>query len=293
MRNVMLIVNPKSGKSGIRTKLLDVIDVFVKADYNLTIYISQHVGDARKKAKEEAGEYDTIICSGGDGTLDEVISGVMESGKRCAVGYIPAGSTNDFANSLQLPKNEVAAAERIVENNEFPCDIGKFNDDFFVYIAAFGIFTDVSYETPQDMKNMLGHLAYVLEGMKKLAAIKTYHIDAVADGEEVSGEFIFGMVTNSTSVGGFKNITGKNVKLDDGVFEVTLIRAPQNIMDLNAIITALLTQTPNEKYMFQTRAKDVEINFENEVPWTLDGEYGGDHSHVRIRNAKKALTLLV
>ncbi|MDO5540317.1 MAG: YegS/Rv2252/BmrU family lipid kinase [Eubacteriales bacterium] len=291
--DVMYIVNPKSGKGSIRGKLLDIIDIFVKADYNLTIYISQHAGDARAKAGKEAGNVDVIICSGGDGTMDEVISGVMDSEKKCAVGYIPSGSTNDFANSLKLPKNVITAAQRIVEHNEFLCDIGEFNDDFFVYIAAFGLFTDVSYETPQDMKNVLGHLAYILEGMKKLAAIKTYHLNARIDGEEISGDFLYGMITNSTSVGGFKNITGKHVKLDDGVFEVTLIRAPQNIVELNTIIGALLTQTPDETYMYQVRAKNIEIDFDSEVSWTLDGEYGGEHQHVKIRNNEKALTLLV
>lgn len=290
---VLYIVNPKSGKGSIRNQLLDVIDIFIKAEYNLTIYISQCKGDARKKAREEAGNFHVIICSGGDGTLDEVISGVMESEAQCAIGYIPSGSTNDFANSLKLPKNAVGAAERIVEHNEFPCDIGAFNNDYFVYIAAFGLFTDVSYETPQDIKNVLGHLAYLLEGVKKLTSIKTYHLIARADGEEVEGDFLFGMITNSVSVGGFKNITGRHVKLDDGVFEVTLIRAPKNIIELNTIVGALLTQTPDEKLMFQTRAKSIEIDFDGEVPWTLDGEFGGNHEQVKIRNMEKALTLLV
>ena len=186
-----------------------------------------------------------------------------------------------------------AAAKRIVEDNQFPCDIGTFNDDYFVYIAAFGLFTDVSYETNQDMKNVLGHLAYILEGMKKLSAIKSYSLKATIDGEQVEGEYIYGMITNSVSVGGFKNITGKHVKLNDGVFEVTLIRMPKNLLELNAIVTALLTQTTDEKLMYQTRAKNIEIDFEGEVPWTLDGEYGGNHTHVEIRNDEKALTLLV
>ena len=293
MKKGLLIVNPKSGKGSIRGHLLDIADIFIKDEYDLTIYISQHAGDARAKAREESKNFDRIICSGGDGTLDEVISGVMEGNRKCAIGYIPAGSTNDFAESLKLPKNMTAAAKRIVEDNQFPCDIGTFNDDYFVYIAAFGLFTDVSYETNQDMKNVLGHLAYILEGMKKLSAIKSYSLKATIDGEQVDGEYIYGMITNSVSVGGFKNITGKHVKLDDGVFEVTLIRMPKNLLELNAIITALLTQTTDEKLMYQTRAKNIEIDFEGEVPWTLDGEYGGNHTHVEIRNDEKALTLLV
>lgn len=294
MTRLLLIINPKSGKGTIRSRLLEVTDIFIKEGYDVTIYISQKVGDAREKVERVARYYDLVICSGGDGTLDEVISGMMESERKCPIGYIPSGSTNDFANSLEIPKNIVTAAKRITEFHEFPCDIGCFNSDYFVYVAAFGLFTDVSYETNQDMKNLLGHMAYLLEGAKKLANIKSYHMTAKIDGEtEISGEFIYGMITNSTSVGGFKNITGKNVKLDDGLFEVTLVRMPKNIVELQAIISALLTQTPDDKYFFQTRARKIELVSEELVPWALDGEYGGEHTEVSIRNAEKALTLLV
>lgn len=294
MTRLLLIINPKSGKGTIRSRLLEVTDIFIKEGYDVTIYISQKVGDAREKVERVARYYDLVICSGGDGTLDEVISGMMESERKCPIGYIPSGSTNDFANSLEIPKNIVTAAKRITEFHEFPCDIGCFNSDYFVYVAAFGLFTDVSYETNQDMKNLLGHMAYLLEGAKKLTNIKSYHMTAKIDGEtEISGEFIYGMITNSTSVGGFKNITGKNVKLDDGLFEVTLVRMPKNIVELQAIISALLTQTPDDKYFFQTRARKIELVSEELVPWALDGEYGGEHTEVSIRNAEKALTLLV
>lgn len=293
MKNVMLIINPKSGKGTIRNSLLDITDIFIKAEYDLTIYISQHAGDARQKVEKEAGNFDLIICSGGDGTLDEVISGMIEGGHKCGIGYIPSGSTNDFANSLNLPKNMIAAAKQIVEGNVFPCDAGFFNDDYFVYIAAFGLFTDVSYETNQDVKNVLGHMAYLLEGMRKLASIRSYYMKIKVDDLEIEGDFLFGMVTNSVSVGGFKNITGKHVQLDDGMFEVTLIHKPKNVMELNAILTSLVTQTPDERYMLQMKASHIEVESEEVVPWTLDGEYGGEHKHVEIRNEKQALTLLV
>lgn len=293
MKDVLFIINPKSGKSGIRSKLLEITDIFVKAQFDLTIYISQKAGDAREKVKKEDGKYDLVVCSGGDGTLDEVISGMMECEEKCAVGYIPAGSTNDFANSLHIPKEMIAAANRIVEDNPFSCDIGEFNDDYFVYIAAFGLFTDVSYETKQDVKNILGHLAYILEGVKKLTAIKSCHCEITANGVEISGDFIYGMVTNSISVGGFKNITGKHVHLDDGVFEVTLIRMPQSLVELQEIIAAVIKQTPDDKYFYQFRTSHVTMSFGEEVPWTLDGEYGGDHGQVEIHNRKQALTILV
>ena len=286
-KKVLFIVNPKSGKGSIRSKLLDIVDIFVKAGFDLTLYISQSAGDARAKAKEVEGRYELVICSGGDGTLDEVISGMMECEKRSAIGYIPCGSTNDFAHSLKIPTSMTKAAEHIAAWKEFPCDIGRFNDDYFVYIAAFGLFTDVSYETSQDVKNVLGHLAYILEGMKKLTEIKSYPMT-------VEGNFLFGMVTNSTSVGGFRNITGKHVHLDDGVFEVTLIKTPQNILELNEIIQAVIAgKSENNKYFYQFRSSHVKFTSESPVAWTQDGEFGGYHEVVDVKNDKQALSLLV
>ena len=293
-KKVLFIVNPKSGKGSIRSKLLDIVDIFVKAGFDLTLYISQSAGDARAKAKEVEGRYELVICSGGDGTLDEVISGMMECEKRSAIGYIPCGSTNDFAHSLKIPTSMTKAAEHIAAWKEFPCDIGRFNDDYFVYIAAFGLFTDVSYETSQDVKNVLGHLAYILEGMKKLTEIKSYPMKVESEEMTVEGNFLFGMVTNSTSVGGFRNITGKHVHLDDGVFEVTLIKTPQNILELNEIIQAVIAgKSENNKYFYQFRSKAVKFISGDPVAWTLDGEFGGYHEVVDVKNDKQALSLLI
>ena len=293
-KKVLFIVNPKSGKGSIRSKLLDIVDIFVKAGFDLTLYISQSAGDARAKAKEVEGRYELVICSGGDGTLDEVISGMMECEKRSAIGYIPCGSTNDFAHSLKIPTSMTKAAEHIAAWKEFPCDIGRFNDDYFVYIAAFGLFTDVSYETSQDVKNVLGHLAYILEGMKKLTEIKSYPMKVESEEMTLEGNFLFGMVTNSTSVGGFRNITGKHVHLDDGVFEVTLIKTPQNILELNEIIQAVIAgKSENNKYFYQFRSSHVKFISDDPVAWTLDGEFGGYHEVVDVKNDKQALSLLV
>lgn len=294
-KKVLFIVNPKSGKGSIRSKLLDIIDIFVKADFDLTIYVSQAGGDARGRAKEVAGRYDLIVCSGGDGTLDEVISGILDSKEKCAIGYIPCGSTNDFAHSLKIPTSMTTAAQHIAQWTEFPCDAGIFNDDYFVYVAAFGLFTDVSYETNQDMKNMLGHLAYILEGMKKLTDIRSFPMRVEAEEMTTEGEFIYGMVTNSISVGGFRNITGKHVHLDDGFFEVTLIKTPQNILELNEILQAVLAMKPDDKHFYQFRTRKVKFTALKGGPiaWTLDGEFGGFHHEVTIENAMQALTMLV
>lgn len=289
---VLFIINPRSGKGLIKNHVLSIIDIFIKNNMEVTIHITQKERDACEVTYERAGDFDLIVCSGGDGTLDEVITGMMNRTDRKPVGYIPAGSTNDFANSLKLPRNMETAARCIALRHPYPCDIGSFNNDYFVYIAAFGIFTDVSYQTKQEMKNVLGHLAYVLEGAKRIFNIKSYHLKVRTSWEETEGDFIYGMVTNSESVGGFRNITGKNVELNDGVFEVTLIRTPKNPIELQEIIGALLLQEMDNKLIYSFKAEKVEFEAEQEIPWTLDGEYGGDHKTVEIINHKQAISIM-
>lgn len=292
-KRLLFIYNPKAGKAQIRTKLADILDVFARGGYELTVCPTQKRDDARRIVAERSGDYELVVCSGGDGTLDETVTGMMQSGFRTPVGYIPAGSTNDFGGSLALPKNMVKAAETIVEGRNFPCDVGSFNEDIFVYIAAFGLFTDVSYETGQDMKNVLGHMAYILEGMKRLPSIRSYPMRVSYEDKIIVDDFIFGMVTNSVSVGGFKNITGKNVKLDDGVFEVTLIKKPKNPVELNNIMLSLLNRDIDTKSMYCFRTAELELESAEPVAWTLDGENGGTHRSVRIKNIRQAIEIRV
>ncbi len=293
-KKMLFIYNPRAGKAKIRSNLLDIIDIFTKANYEVTAYPTQAKGDGLVAVKERRPEYyDMIVCSGGDGTLDEVVTGMMQCENRIPIGYVPAGSTNDFANSLHIPKNMIEAAHNIVEGKTFGCDVGAFNDDIFVYIAAFGVFTEVSYETPQDVKNVLGHMAYVLEGMRRLSTIKSYKMKIEIDEATVEGDFLFGMITNSTSVGGFKRITGKYVELNDGEFEVTLIKKPSNAMELNLIMAALINRNINAESMYCFKTSHLKITSNEEVAWTLDGEFGGRHTEVNISNQKQALQILV
>ena len=293
MKKMLFIYNPKAGKAQIRNKLADILDVFTKGGYEITVYPTQRSEDAMEKTEKRSKEYDIVVCSGEDGTLDEVVTGMIRSGFRTPIGYIPAGSTNDFGGSLGLPKNMVRAAENIVNGNDFACDVGSFNEDVFVYIAAFGLFTDVSYETGQDMKNVLGHMAYLLEGMKRLPAIRSYPMRINYEDTTIVDDFIFGMVTNSVSVGGFKRITGKNVKLDDGVFEVTLIKRPKNPMELNNIMVSLLNRDIDTDAMYCFRTSKLEITSTDPLPWTLDGEYGGTHTKVVIENICQGIDIRV
>ena len=293
-KKMLFIYNPRAGKSQIRSNLLDMIDIFVKAGYEVTAYPTQAQGDGIKAVTErQIGYYDMIACSGGDGTLDEVVTGMMQCEKRLPIGYVPAGTTNDFAGSLGIPRSMEKAARVIVDGRSFRCDVGGFNENIFVYIAAFGLFTDVSYETRQDMKNVLGHMAYVLEGMRKLSKVKSYAMKVTSGDKVIKGDFIFGMITNSLSVGGFKKITGDNVKLDDGVFEVTLIKRPGNPVELNTIMAAMVNRNIDTDLMECFTASDLQIESEEEIAWTLDGEFGGRHNRAEIRNYKQALEIRV
>ena len=288
---MLFVFNPKAGKGKIKMHLLDIVDIFSSHDYEIIIRSTQAPRDAYEKAKEYANSVDMIVCSGGDGTLDEVVTGIMEAESSVPIGYIPAGSTNDFANSLFMPKNMTKVAEMIMEEELYHCDIGRFNQKTFAYVAAFGLFTDVSYETDQDLKNVLGHVAYVLEGVKRLFDIKSYHMKVSSEEVQVEDDFIVGMITNSRSVGGFKNLTGKNVDMNDGFFEVTLIVHPKNPLQLQEIMTALVMAEDNTDMIYSFKTRQLTIETDEEVPWTLDGEFGGNHSYVEIENRHKALNL--
>ena len=203
-KKMLFVYNPKAGKAKIKNKLADILDVFAASGFEVTVYPTRKKGDAVEIVAKRKPIYDLVVCSGGDGTLDEVVTGMTESSFRTPIGYIPAGSTNDFGGSLHLPKNMIEAAENVVRGKNFPCDVGAFNNDVFVYIEAFGIFTEVSYETDQEIKNALGHMAYVLEGMKRLPNVRPHHLKVTYDDKVIEDDFIFGMITNSVSVGGFK-----------------------------------------------------------------------------------------
>ena len=274
-QKLLFIYNPRAGKERIKSHLFGIIDVFSKAGYVVTTWPTMAQGDAEVIAEENAAGYDLIVCSGGDGTLDEVVTGMLRGGVKKSLGYIPAGSTNDFGASLMLPRRMRHAAEVAVSGRDFLCDIGKFNLAHFVYVAAFGLFTDVTYETDQQLKNVLGHAAYILEGMKRVADVKTYHMTVSYDGETITGDFIVGMITNSESVGGIKGITGSHVALDDGLLEVVLVRKPP-IGEINRTVAALFDRNISSEYVVSFETDHVTITSDIKTAWTLDGEYGGE-----------------
>lgn len=293
-KKALFIVNPHAGRGYIKNHLLEIVDVLNKADYEVTVHITQRQGEAIEVSKTRDKGYDLMVCSGGDGTLDEVVTGMIQSGFKTTLGYIPAGSTNDFANSLELPTSMYEAAKIVANGHKFPCDVGLFNEDVFIYVAAFGLFTEVSYGTPQEMKNVLGHAAYILEGVKSLSSIDSYKLKVTADDRVIEDEFIYGMISNSFSVGGFKNITRRNkVELNDGLFEVTLIKRPNNVLELNSILAALVSEKIDTEYMYSFKTSKLVIESDEEIPWTLDGEFGGCHDKVELSNAKEAMDIIV
>ena len=291
-KKLLFVFNPKSGMGLIKNNLLDIVDVMVKAGYDPTVYPTQARGDATRKVKEDGANYERIVCSGGDGTLDEVVTGLREADLNIPLGYIPAGSTNDFARTLAIPNDMVKAAEIAVGEHIFKCDVGQFNDDTFIYIAGFGLFTEISYDTPQELKNVLGHAAYILSAAKSLATIPNHLMQVEANGKVIEDRFIYGMITNSISVAGFKGLTGNDVELDDGEFEVTLIKSPSNPLELSEIIEYLTGLISDTKMVYKFKSAHVIVRSRSSVSWTMDGENGGDHWRVEIKNHHRKLSIL-
>ncbi len=293
MGKLLLIANPTSGKTKIKNHLLEIVDVFIKNGWEVQVHVTQSRLDAMEIAASRGGEVDLLVCSGGDGTLSETISGMMRLKKPPVLGYIPAGSTNDFASSLKIPRSMTDAAVNVMTGTPYRIDIGQFcSERNFVYVAGFGMFTEVSYMTPQEKKNLLGHQAYVLEGMKSLSNIKSYHMQVTADEFSMEEDFLFGMVTNTTSVGGFKGLVSQDVALDDGMFEVLLIRTPKTAVELTTILSSMITKEEYNEYVHRFRTSKLTLHSDEPVDWVLDGEFGGSRTDVIIENLTKRIEIV-
>ncbi len=293
MKRLLFVFNPRSGKEQIRIKLLDILDLFVKNGYEVSVHVTQSRGDALNVVRERAADVSLVVCSGGDGTLNEVVSGLMAlpEEKRPSLGYIPAGSTNDYASSLGLTKKMKKAAEYAVTGEDFAVDVGRVSEKYFIYIAAFGAFTEVSYSTPQEKKNLLGHQAYMIEAVKQVTALKSYQMHFEWDGGVLEDEFILGMVTNTISIGGFKGLVGMDVALDDGQFEVLLIRRPRTPKDIANIASYLILREGENECVIRFRTSRLMVVSEEVVDWTLDGEFGGSHTSLVIENLCRAVRI--
>ena len=293
MKKLLLIVNPVSGKMKVKNHLVDIIKVFNKATYTVTVEITTHKGHATEITEMNASAYDIIVCCGGDGTLNEVICGLIRAKAETPIGYIPAGSTNDFANSLGLSSDMAKAAENIVNGKPATLDIGQFNTAYFTYIASFGAFTSVSYNTPQVTKNLLGHTAYILSGIMDIASIKPIHLWIETEDRKIEGDYIFGGIANSTSLGGVLKLKPEIVDMSDGEFEIVLIKKINTVADLNRVVISLATSNYSNKSVEYFRASKIKIRSEEKkLPFTLDGEYMDGTGTVNIKNLHNRLTLI-
>lgn len=296
MKKMYFIFNLVAGKAVIGDMLGDIIDAFTKAGYEVTARPTQEKGDASLAAAYAcSGDFDLIVCAGGDGTLSQCLYGVMSSERRIPIGYIPAGSTNDFAKGLGIPKGIMESVQWIINGAPAPCDVGGFNDGYFTYIVAFGAFTNITYETSQQIKNIFGHAAYIVSGLMHLTSIRSKRMRIEYDGNVLEDDFIFGMVTNSSSVAGLLSLN--DFLLDDGQFEVTLIKKPSNIVQLQKILHSLLNikEEIDKDYIKFFRTDKITFTSLSDEPitWTLDGEYGGNSPINRVTNHRKAVSFIV
>ena len=285
-------MNPCAGTKKANKYLTDILMLFGKYGYNCTVYLTEAAGDAKTYANKNAKNFELIVAIGGDGTFNEVVDGVLKSGANVEIGYIPAGSTNDFANSVKLSKNILKAAQDIMDGTAKQIDIGSFNGRNFSYVASFGAFTEISYKTPQNVKNTLGYMAYALEGIKDVVNLKSKHIRLIADGVVIEDDFIFGAICNSTSIGGVINLDPAIVDLSDGLFEILLIKLPKDFFELNEIVIALSSKKYKTKMITFVSAKNIIIETTEDIDWTLDGEHAYGEEIIKVENLHKAIKLI-
>jgi len=294
-KKLLFVVNPKSGKGKIKDSFLSVVDLFVANGWEVEARTTQRTDDAYEYVKEKGKNFDLIVAAGGDGTLSEVIRGLMalEVCARPQLGYIPTGTTNDFASNMKIPKSPISAAENIMNGTALKYDIGNFNGTSFIYVAAFGAFTDVSYDTSQQLKSALGHTAYLIEGAKRLPKLKSYRVKVKYDEGEFEDDFVYGMVSNTNYIGGLKAEKAFKAQFNDGLLEVILVKKPKNVVQTQQLLSKLIVQNLDADMFVSFKTDRVSFESEEEVKWTLDGEYGGAVSFAKMINEKEAITLLL
>lgn len=292
-KKMLFFVNPNAGHAEIRTHLMDVVEIFTLGGYDVTVHPTSRAGEITDVIAAEGGQYDMVVSAGGDGTLNETVSGLMQLEHPPLLGYLPGGTVNDVASTLRLPKNCLDAASIAVRGREIQVDVGSFNDRWFAYVAAFGAFTGVAYRTAQSDKRILGRMAYLLNGVQALSEIRPIHVRAVTEDRVIDDNVILGLVASTTSVGGFKAKKGLEISLNDGLSEVVLVRDIKNLLDLNAVAAAILKQDFSSEYFYMLRTDHIEFYFDEDVPWTLDGEFGGAVRRAEIWNRQRALRIMV
>ena len=294
LEKILFVVNPVAGKMKSARYMMDILRIFNSNDALPTVYTTKSSGDAGKYVEENANKYDRVVCCGGDGTFSEVVSGIIKIDSNTPIGYIAAGSTNDLARTLGLPTDIKKAALNAVCGSPFKIDIGLVNGEkTFTYVASFGLFSKTSYSTPQGLKNTLGHFAYLLEGVKELSNIKGHRMTITTESERVEGEFIFGAITNSLSIGGVFKYPRTRVSLNDGNFEIMMIRRPKDLIELTNIVNSMNSGRFDDKNFLFIQTNKINIEFDSPCPFTLDGEFGGDYTQMNIENLKERITIFL
>lgn len=292
MKKLLFIMNPISGQKRANRHLADILLEFSLAGYEINTRMTTCQGDAALAAQRWGKDVDLVVCCGGDGTLNETVTGLLRAGADTPIGYIPCGTTNDFAASLNLSTNPLQAAKDILEGEPVACDAGRFADRYFSYVASFGAFTKSSYVVPQNIKNALGHTAYVLGGISELSQIRKEHLRLEIDGQVVEDDFLFGAICNSTSIGGILTLDPKMVDMGDGLFEVLLVRAAQNLEEVRECIRAVQSQQYSCSMITFRSARSIRIQASPDMPWTLDGEKEEGHEEILVENLHHALRLI-
>ena len=294
MKKLMLLVNPSAGKSAMGSRMLEIVDIFIKGGYDVETVVSQSVEHFKDSVISRGADFDTVVCCGGDGTLNMTCGALLEleESVRPKLGYIPCGTTNDCARTRGISADPVKAAKQIVNGAEHKIDVGFFGDKTYIYVAAFGVFSDVSYATSRSLKKAIGHAAYVLGGIKAVAHIKSYHVKFTINGDTIEDDFIYGMVSNTMRVGGFKLPLFKEFELDDGLIDITLVRKPKGIKRRSRLVNSLIKQKSDGVELMQFRADSFSYECDKEIPWTLDGEFGGAYNERKVRIVGGLVTML-
>ncbi len=292
-KNLLFILNPNAGKGEIRSKAVRILQLFSSAGYDVLVSPTSRAGEIPEIIQRRANGVDLVVCCGGDGTLNETVTGLMKLDPRPPLGYLPAGTVNDFASSLGISKDLEGAAQAVLSGSPVDVDIGRFGEQYFTYVAAFGAFTEVSYQTPQQSKNVFGRTAYVLEGLKRLTSLKSYQASIEYDSGTCQGDYLFGMISNSSSVGGLKLLDDAQISMNDGMFEVILIQKPDSLTEMQQVINAVLLHDYSSPLITAFRTSNLTVFCENETPWTLDGEFGGAPEKVEIENLHLALRVIL
>ena len=292
-KNLLFIFFSYAGKGEIRSKAVRILQLFSSAGYDVLVSPTSRAGEIPEIIQRRANGVDLVVCCGGDGTLNETVTGLMKLDPRPPLGYLPAGTVNDFASSLGISKDLEGAAQAVLSGSPVDVDIGRFGEQYFTYVAAFGAFTEVSYQTPQQSKNVFGRTAYVLEGLKRLTSLKSYQASIEYDSGTCQGDYLFGMISNSSSVGGLKLLDDAQISMNDGMFEVILIQKPDSLTEMQQVINAVLLHDYSSPLITAFRTSNLTVSCENETPWTLDGEFGGAPEKVEIENLHLALRVIL